>query len=140
MSVRKAVSPHPFGYILLSLLGPEIHGVCGTQASQIGHIIYHQEVGSRARARGNELTTFLLQAPALLATLDPLLPPLTKSLSDLAALIPPTQFYRYSDSFSRSLQSASFIVVFRYFLLKEEVMSKNEVSSVLGSEYLEVEL
>lgn len=59
--------------------------------------------------------------------------PLRTHLSELAALIPPQQFYRYSDSFSRSVQQASFIIVFRVFLEREDVPSKEEVAQQLGS-------
>lgn len=69
----------------------------------------------------------------LLATLDPLLPPLRQSISNLADLIPPTQFYRYNDSFSRTLQSASLVIVFRKFLETEELAGKEEVEKALGS-------
>jgi len=51
-------------------------------------------------------------------------------------LIPPQQFYRYSDSFSRSIQQASFIIVFRVFLEREDVPSKEEVAQQLGSTLL----
>ncbi|GAA5869484.1 hypothetical protein JCM3774_001464 [Rhodotorula dairenensis] len=68
----------------------------------------------------------------LVSTLEPTLGPLRTHLSELAALIPPQQFYRYSDSFSRSIQQASFIVVFRVFLEREDVPSKEEVAQQLG--------
>lgn len=79
--------------------------------------------------------SFDLTAPALLSTqLDPLLPSLRLTLSSLAALIPASQFYRYSDSFSRSLQAASLTIVLRKFLETEEVATKEEVAEALGSE------
>lgn len=71
----------------------------------------------------------------LLSTLDPLLPLVRSTIAHLASLIPATQFYRYNDSFSRTLQSASLIVVFRKFLETEELAGKEEVASTLGSEY-----
>ncbi|GAA5985453.1 hypothetical protein JCM10908_006982 [Rhodotorula pacifica] len=72
------------------------------------------------------------QIPELVSSLEPTLAPLRTHLSELAALIPPQQFYRYSDSFSRSIQQASFIVVFRVFLEQEDVPSKEEVAQQLG--------
>ncbi|TKA53845.1 hypothetical protein B0A53_03635 [Rhodotorula sp. CCFEE 5036] len=72
------------------------------------------------------------QIPELVSSLEPTLSPLRSHLSDLAALIPPQQFYRYSDSFSRSIQQASFIIVFRVFLEREDVPSKEEVAQQLG--------
>lgn len=74
--------------------------------------------------------------PALLASLDPTLPPVRTHLADLAALIPPQQFYRYSDSFSRSIQQASYIIVLRVFLEREDVPTKEEVAQQLGSAFL----
>lgn len=74
--------------------------------------------------------------PELISSLEPTLAPLRSHLSDLAALIPPQQFYRYSDSFSRSIQQASFIIVFRVFLEREDVPSKEEVAQQLGSTLL----
>jgi hypothetical protein len=75
-------------------------------------------------------------APALLQSLVPLYPPIAASIANLAALIPSTQFYRYNDMFSRSLQSAAFIVVFKHFLETEDVASKTQVEEVLGSKSL----
>ncbi|GAA5958853.1 hypothetical protein JCM21900_002256 [Sporobolomyces salmonicolor] len=72
------------------------------------------------------------QLPALLASLDPLLPPLRAALANLAQLVPPQQFYRYSDSFSRSIQTASYIVVMRVFLESEDVATKEDVAGQLG--------
>ncbi|GAA5820817.1 hypothetical protein JCM11251_001828 [Rhodosporidiobolus azoricus] len=72
------------------------------------------------------------QIPQLLASLDPTLPALRSSLANLAQLIPREQFYRYSDSFSRAIQTASYIVVLRAFLEREEVASKGEVAEALG--------
>ncbi|CEQ42076.1 SPOSA6832_03847 [Sporobolomyces salmonicolor] len=72
------------------------------------------------------------QLPALLASLDPLLPPLRAALANLAQLVPPQQFYRYSDSFSRSIQTASYIVVMRVFLESEDVATKEDVARQLG--------
>jgi hypothetical protein len=84
------------------------------------------------------LTTLpnLRAVPELVSSLEPTLSPLRSHLSDLAALIPPQQFYRYSDSFSRSIQQASFIIVFRVFLEREDVPSKEEVAQQLGSTLL----
>ncbi|BGO95688.1 hypothetical protein NBRC10512_007386 [Rhodotorula toruloides] len=70
--------------------------------------------------------------PALVASLDPTLPALRTALAKLADLIPPQQFYRYSDSFSRCIQQASYIVVFRVFLEREDVATKEEVAQQLG--------
>ncbi|BGP27710.1 Translin-1 [Rhodotorula toruloides] len=70
--------------------------------------------------------------PALVASLDPTLPALRIALAKLADLIPPQQFYRYSDSFSRCIQQASYIVVFRVFLEREDVATKEEVAQQLG--------
>ncbi|GAA5917158.1 hypothetical protein JCM6882_003273 [Rhodosporidiobolus microsporus] len=72
------------------------------------------------------------QIPQLLTSLDPTLPALRSSLANLARLIPKEQFYRYSDSFSRAMQTASYIVVLRAFLEREEVASKGEVAEALG--------
>ncbi|POY75378.1 hypothetical protein BMF94_1535 [Rhodotorula taiwanensis] len=72
------------------------------------------------------------QIPALIASLDPTLAPLRTHLADLAALIPPQHFYRYSDSFSRSIQQASYIIVLRVFLEREDVPTKEEVAQQLG--------
>ncbi|KAL8276762.1 hypothetical protein RQP46_010818 [Phenoliferia psychrophenolica] len=68
----------------------------------------------------------------LLNTITPLFPALRTSLASLASLIPPTQFYRYNDMFSRSLQSAAFIVVVDHFLRTEDVPTKDEVAVALG--------
>ncbi|GAA6039157.1 hypothetical protein JCM8097_000439 [Rhodosporidiobolus ruineniae] len=72
------------------------------------------------------------QIPALLTSLDPTLPPLRTALANLAQLIPREQFYRYSDSFSRAIQTASYIVVLRVFLESEEVAKKQQVAEALG--------
>jgi hypothetical protein len=70
--------------------------------------------------------------PQLLASVDPTLPDLRSALANLAKLIPKEQFYRYSDSFSRAMQTSSYIVVLRVFLEKEDVASKSEVAEALG--------
>ncbi|GAA5853761.1 hypothetical protein JCM5353_006444 [Sporobolomyces roseus] len=74
------------------------------------------------------------QLPQLLQSLSPLLPPLQASLKSLAALIPQQQFYRYSDSFSRSIQQSSFIIVLKAFLTSMDVPTKEEVQNELGGE------
>lgn len=76
----------------------------------------------------------LLAVPQLLQSLSPLLPPLQASLKSLAALIPQQQFYRYSDSFSRSIQQSSFIIVLKAFLTSMDVPTKEEVQKELGGE------
>lgn len=68
----------------------------------------------------------------MLQSLNPLLPPLKESLNNLATLIPQEQFYRYSDSFSRSIQQSSFIIVLSAFLRSGDVPTKEEVESELG--------
>lgn len=70
----------------------------------------------------------------MLSSLSPLLPVLRVSLASLAALIPSHQYYRYNDSFSRSLQQASFVIVISRFLDTDEVASKQDVEEALGSE------
>ncbi|TNY23153.1 Translin [Rhodotorula diobovata] len=70
--------------------------------------------------------------PALLASLDPTLPPVRTALANLARLIPPGQFYRYSDSFTRSIQQAAYIVVLRRFLEEHDVPSKAQVAHQLA--------
>ncbi|GAA5982910.1 hypothetical protein JCM11641_002624 [Rhodosporidiobolus odoratus] len=72
------------------------------------------------------------QIPRLLTSLDPTLPPIRDALSNLAKLIPKEQFYRYSDMFSRSIQTASYIIVLRVFLDTEDVASKADVAESLG--------
>ena len=72
-------------------------------------------------------------ALALLDTLTPLLPAVRLSLATLASLIPASQFYRYHDSFSRSLQFASSLIVLSTFLRTEDVASKADVEAALGS-------
>ena len=47
-------------------------------------------------------------------------------------MIPQEQFYRYSDSFSRSIQQSSFIIVLSAFLKSGDVPTKEEVESELG--------
>ncbi|GAA5871720.1 hypothetical protein JCM8547_008123 [Rhodosporidiobolus lusitaniae] len=70
--------------------------------------------------------------PSLLSTLDPTLPSLRTALAQLASLIPKEQFYRYSDLFSRAIQTASYVVVMKVFLQREDVASKSEVAEALG--------
>ncbi|GAA5998817.1 translin [Rhodotorula paludigena] len=72
------------------------------------------------------------QIPALLAALDPTLPPLRAALARLAQLIPTEQFYRYNDGFTRAIQQASYIVVYRVFLERDDVATKDEVAQQLG--------
>ncbi|BGP43499.1 Translin-1 [Rhodotorula kratochvilovae] len=72
------------------------------------------------------------QIPTLLASLDPTLPALRAALAKLAELIPPQQYYRYNDSFTRAIQQASYIVVLRVFLDREDVPTKGEVAQQLG--------
>ncbi|KPV73387.1 uncharacterized protein RHOBADRAFT_22417 [Rhodotorula graminis WP1] len=74
------------------------------------------------------------QLPALLASLDPTLTPVRTALASLAALIPPGQFYRYNDSFTRAIQQASYIVVLRTFLETLDVPTKPQVAHQLGIE------
>ncbi|KAK4704149.1 hypothetical protein P7C70_g2063, partial [Phenoliferia sp. Uapishka_3] len=74
-----------------------------------------------------------LLAITLLDTITPRLPTLRSAIAHLASLVPPSQFYRYNDSFSKAIQSAAFIVVFDKFLRTEEVASKEEVAEALGS-------
>jgi len=71
--------------------------------------------------------------PALLASLDPTLAPVRTALAHLASLVPPQQFYRYNDSFTRVLQQASYIVVLRTFLETLDVPTKPQVAQQLGS-------
>ncbi|BGP20200.1 hypothetical protein JCM10213_005945 [Rhodosporidiobolus nylandii] len=80
----------------------------------------------RAHSSGKE------HIPQLLASLDPTLPPIRSALASLAQLIPKEQFYRYSDMFSRAMQTASYVVVMRAFLEREDVASKDEVAEALG--------
>lgn len=70
----------------------------------------------------------------LLQTLPAQFAQLQTVLGALAQLIPPGQFYRYSDIFSRAMQTASFMVVLAAFLKHEQVSTKQEVENVLGSE------
>ncbi|GAA5884696.1 hypothetical protein JCM16303_005234, partial [Sporobolomyces ruberrimus] len=72
--------------------------------------------------------------PRLLESLEPLLAPLRESLKNLATIIPSQQFYRYHDSFARSIQTSSYIVVLRRFLLSncQEVMTKEQVGKELA--------
>ncbi|GAA6013055.1 hypothetical protein JCM10207_006154 [Rhodosporidiobolus poonsookiae] len=72
------------------------------------------------------------QVPQLLSSLDPTLPPIRTALTSLAQLIPPGQYYRYDGSFSRAMQTASYVVVLRTFLETEDVASKGEVAEALG--------
>ncbi|GAA5904321.1 hypothetical protein JCM8208_006835 [Rhodotorula glutinis] len=74
------------------------------------------------------------QLPALLASLDPTLEPVRTALAHLAALIPPGQFYRYNDSFTRAIQQASYIVVLRTFLETLDVPTKPQVAQQLAIE------
>ncbi|GAA6059581.1 hypothetical protein JCM10212_000637 [Sporobolomyces blumeae] len=77
-------------------------------------------------------STTAREIPALLQSLDPLLPSLRAALADLAHLVPPQQFYRYNDSFSRSIQTSSYIVVLRTFLETEHVATKEDVARALA--------
>ncbi|GAA5823193.1 hypothetical protein JCM3770_004309 [Rhodotorula araucariae] len=72
------------------------------------------------------------QIPALLASLDPTLPAVRAALASLAALVPPQQYYRYNDSFTRAIQQASYIIVLRGFLEREDVPTKPDVAQQLG--------
>ncbi|GAA5845227.1 hypothetical protein JCM9279_004810 [Rhodotorula babjevae] len=74
------------------------------------------------------------QLPALLASLDPTLAPVRDALAHLASLVPPEQFYRYNDSFTRVIQQASYIVVLRTFLETLDVPTKPQVAQQLGIE------
>ena len=87
------------------------------------------------RARPGLTLCALAAAAQVLADLTPLLPQLRFTLATLASLVPATQFYRYSPSFSQSLQNASFIVVISTFLEREEVASKVVVQETLGSAF-----
>lgn len=69
--------------------------------------------------------------PELLATID--VSPVQAALSELAHSIPQNQFHRYHDSFSKSLQSAAFVVLLKAFLLSGDLLSLEAVAVELGS-------
>ncbi|ORY88378.1 Translin [Leucosporidium creatinivorum] len=122
-----ASSPVDFSYLKSSLeadaelreqIREAVRGVESTERACLA-------VLNRVHSVGKEHTA------QVLSSLTPLLPPLRASLAALATLIPSTQFYRYSSSFSQSLQNASFIVVFSRFLEREDVPTKEEVGREL---------
>ncbi|KAI9493881.1 Translin [Zychaea mexicana] len=50
----------------------------------------------------------------------------------LATLIPENQFYKYCDLWSRSMQQAVFLVVFKYYLETEELVQINKIEEAIG--------
>lgn len=73
------------------------------------------------------------QTPALLAQLEPLLAPVRSSIKTVADLVPGMQYWRYNDTFARTVQAAAFVVVFRAYLDRAELASKDSVAAALGS-------
>ncbi|CDS11958.1 hypothetical protein LRAMOSA04154 [Lichtheimia ramosa] len=50
----------------------------------------------------------------------------------LAALIPDNQFYKYCDLWSRQIQQAIFLVVFKHYLEKEELVQIPAIEEAIG--------
>ncbi|KAM0746001.1 Translin [Meredithblackwellia eburnea MCA 4105] len=71
--------------------------------------------------------------PTLFPLLASPISQISGSIKLLATQIPQHQFYRYNDIFSRSLQNASFIVVWRDFLDRD---SRGEEGQVLALEHV----
>ncbi|KAI9266641.1 Translin [Phascolomyces articulosus] len=53
-------------------------------------------------------------------------------VQQLAALIPEDQFYKYNDLWSRSMQQAVFLVVFKHYLETEQLVDIKKIEETIG--------
>ncbi|KAI7882463.1 Translin [Lichtheimia hyalospora FSU 10163] len=55
-----------------------------------------------------------------------------QQVKELAALIPDNQFYKYCDLWSRQIQQAIFLVVFKHYLENEELVQIPAIEEAIG--------
>ncbi|PVF97191.1 Translin [Serendipita vermifera] len=70
--------------------------------------------------------------PILLDTIQPSLETCTGPVTTIAELVPPQQYWRWKDLYSRQIQNVVFVVVLCEYLRSHKLSSLQDVSNMLG--------